>query len=162
MKATMESETQLPAPPSEGRSRRWLWVVLAVVGVLVLAGIGAALVVQGDSDATGAAEPAAEPEGTRFEEAFAQAGVTSQYITVSDGGTSIIVDGPPDDTNTNTFYPDLAALLTALDVPAYVVDQIDSTSSLQGLREASWNGIEAQWSYHPDNGLDLTLVDTEA
>jgi hypothetical protein len=160
----MENEQKLPPPPSESRSRRWLWVVLAVVGVLIVGGIGAALVVQGDSDATGAAaEPAAEPEaGTRFEEAFAQAGVTSKYITVEDGGTSIIVDGPPDDTNTNTFYPDLAALLSALDIPAYVVDQIDSTSSLQGLREASWYGIEAQWSYHPDNGLDLTLVDTEA
>jgi hypothetical protein len=138
-------------------------VVLAILGVLVLAGIGAALALSGDSDTTATvATPPAEPEGTRFEVAFEQAGVTSQYITVEDGGTSIIVDGPPDDTNTNTFYPDLAALLTALDVPAYVVDQIDSTSSLQGLREASWNGIEAQWSYHPDNGLDLTLVDTEA
>jgi hypothetical protein len=146
-----------PAPPSKSRSRRWLWVVLAVVGVLIVGGIGAALVLQEDSDATGAVavEPTAEPEeGTRFEVAFEQAGVTSKYITVEDSGTSIIVDGPSDDTNTNTFYPDLAALLTDLDIPAYVVDQIDSTSSLQGLREASWNGIEAQWSYHPDNGLD--------
>ena len=139
--------------------------MLAVVGVLIVGGIGAALVLQDeDSTGAGAAEPAAEPEpeGTRFEVAYEQAGVTSKYITVEDGGASIIVDGPPDDTNTNTFYPDLAALLTALDVPAYVVDQIDSTSSLQGLREATWNGIEASWSYHPDNGLDLTLVETEA
>jgi hypothetical protein len=157
------SEIDLPPAPSESRSRRWLWVVLVLVGVLIVAGIAAALVLNGDSDTTSAvATPAAEPEGTRFEVAFEQAGVTSKYITVEDSGTSIIVDGPPDDTNTNTFYPDLAALLTALDVPAYVVDQIDSTSSLQGLREATWNGIEASWSYHPDNGLDLTLVDTEA
>jgi hypothetical protein len=164
METMMENEQKLPSPPSESRSRPWLWVVLAVVGVLIVGGIGAAMWGwDGDSNAGGAQEaPTVEPEGTRFEEAFAQAGVTSQYITVEDGGTSIIVDGPPDDTNTNTFYPDLASLLTALDVPAYVVDQIDSTSSLQGLREASWNGIEAQWSYHPDNGLDLTLVDTEA
>jgi hypothetical protein len=28
-----------------------------------------------------------------------------------------------------------------------------------GRQEASWDGIEASWSYHPDNGLDLVLVD---
>ena len=137
-----------------------------VLVLIVAGGIGAGLVSSsGDSDVTTTAEsPAAEPEeeGTRFEEAFAQAGVTSKYITVQDGGASIIVDGPSDSTNTNTFYPDLAALLAALDVPSFVVDQIDSTTSLQGLREASWDGIEAQWSYHPDNGIDMTLVDTQA
>jgi hypothetical protein len=46
-------------------------------------------------------------------------------------------------------------------VPDYVVEQIDSTTSLMGLREATWDGIEASWSYHPDNGLDLILKDTQ-
>lgn len=37
--------------------------------------------------------------------------------------------------------------------------QIDSTRALDGTQTDSWKDIDARWTYHPDNGLRLTLVD---
>ena len=42
--------------------------------------------------------------------------------------------------------------------PDAVVSQMDSTTSLQGRQTASWDGTDASWTYHPDNGLDLILT----
>jgi hypothetical protein len=60
-------------------------------------------------------------------------------------------------------FEDIACALFATDIPDAVVSQIDNTSSLQGVREASWEVLDgdaeifSKWSYHPDSGLNLSL-----
>lgn len=44
-----------------------------------------------------------------------------------------------------------------LSVPRHVQDHIGSTTSLQGRQDARWDEFSASWSYHPNNGLNLTL-----
>ncbi len=44
-----------------------------------------------------------------------------------------------------------------LGVPTRVVDQIASTRALDGMQSAEWDGYSAQWNYHPDNGMNLTI-----
>ncbi len=52
-----------------------------------------------------------------------------------------------------------ACILKAVDTLSYVVTQMDSTSSLMGRQTAAWDGLEASWTYHPDNGLDVQIVE---
>lgn len=43
------------------------------------------------------------------------------------------------------------------DMPEYVRDRIDATSAMQGRQDESWGDLAADWSYHPNNGLDITF-----
>lgn len=134
--------------------------------MLGLALLGMFAAACGDASQT-KSESAANVDDTRFEVAWKtvheSTGLSLPSITLADEGTSIIGDGPADGTNTvDDYFTEMFAILTALDTPSYVVNQMEATTSLMGLREADWDGIHAEWSYHPDNGFDVTLVDTEA
>lgn len=154
-----------PAPPAKKR-KRWPWV-LGVVGIIALITVVGSMVGGNDDapttePATGSDDPALNV--TRFEEATM--GITNQHIEVTDDGSSIIMDGPYESEYLpgagKKYIQSLAIVLANLDTPDYVIEQMESTTSLMGVREASWDGIDASWSYHPDNGFDLVLVDTEA
>jgi hypothetical protein len=162
-----------PAPPTKAPApKKNLWtdlktavkvlLALAVVGGLLVWGAIAIGTSQRD-DATTTSSPTEAP--TRFELAFE--GTTGQSITLGDDGASITVDGQSDDyyafrgAMEKQFYGQVATILAALGTPDYVIQQMDSTTSLQGVVTSSWDGIEASWTYHPDNGFDLQLVDTE-
>jgi hypothetical protein len=164
--AVTHSETQslasdaAPAPTASKKSPAVSWgVVVVVVGVVGLV-IAAIAISRGGDDAGGAATPTLAVDQTRFENAYAGCGVTSESITVADAGDSLILDGPPDGSaRMDVFLQDLACVIDALGVPDFVVHNMENTTSLMGLQEASWDGIHAQWSYHPDNGLDLVLTE---
>ena len=32
---------------------------------------------------------------------------------------------------------------------------------MMGVVETDWDGYEAQWTYHPDNGLNMTIEPTD-
>jgi hypothetical protein len=34
---------------------------------------------------------------------------------------------------------------------------MEKTRALDGRQTASWSFIEASWTYHPDNGLDVII-----
>jgi hypothetical protein len=166
---TIERPTEtyvLPAPPPAPslltKKRGWrLWSILLVV-MVVVAGISALVV-------RGATAP------TRLEKAFNEANLSSSWFTLADGGQTIIVDGPsipdiegalefdqplPSDqeiANATTFFNQLARLYKTADVPAYVQSEIGVTSALAGQQAATFDGLEARWSFHPDSGLDLTI-----
>jgi hypothetical protein len=101
----------------------------------------------------------ASPTPLRLEQAYRACELDSESrVTLEDEGTSIISDGPPEgggklDENLTA----VACVLDELNVPDYITSQMDHTTSLMGLQEAEWDGIEASWSYHPDNGFDLVL-----
>ena len=150
------------------RKSRVPWLIAAAV---VLIGIVIAVVVLSRSDSgsdtaaagDGGSGGEVDIETARFQLAYDTCGVTSTNITVADEGQSIIMDGPPDSSaNMDEFITDLSCVIEALEVPDYVVHNMENTTSLMGLQEATWDGIHAQWSYHPDNGLDLVLNETES
>jgi hypothetical protein len=91
----------------------------------------------------------------------------SEYATLEDDGTSIILDGPSQDADTTQLSHSLdftTCVLEGLDVPAYVRSQMDSTNSLMGQQDADWTTqaikYEVTWSYHPDNGFDVVIHET--
>lgn len=42
-------------------------------------------------------------------------------------------------------------------VPDRVISQISSTRALDGMQTAEWDGFAAQWTFHPDAGMNLTI-----
>lgn len=77
--------------------------------------------------------------------------------TIADGGTSLLLDtGYSDDEVT---MEELACVLIALDTPEYVIDHIESTRALDGQQTDDWGDFSARWTYHPDSGIQMSLID---
>jgi PASTA domain len=77
---------------------------------------------------------------------------------VGDEGASLELDMEGDDFGSGDLnYADVACVLNELDVPDSVVSKMDSTRSIDGRQTEDWDGIEANWTYHPDDGLDVIL-----
>jgi hypothetical protein len=55
----------------------------------------------------------------------------------------------------NVFFQ--VCILEELEVPDSVFDRISNTNSTMGVQEASWDNFEMSWTYHPDNGLNVSV-----
>ena len=49
-------------------------------------------------------------------------------------------------------------VLKALAAPDYIFDSVMQTRALDGRTEESWGAFRASWSYHPDSGMDMTIL----
>lgn len=48
----------------------------------------------------------------------------------------------------------------ALEGPQRVQSRIASTRALDGVQEDSWDDYTAHWTYHPDDGVNITIYET--
>lgn len=81
---------------------------------------------------------------------------------IRDGGLSLAFDTPgKDDRGKGDEMTMVACVLAELKAPSHVVSHISSTRALDGQQTDEWDGIKARWTFHPDAGLNLTLVDTQ-
>lgn len=104
---------------------------------------------------TGCGSPT-PPPFLLFEKAYDTCG-TPSGITVSDGGTTITIDGNGEYQTYGADIYDIACVLSEVNTPSYITSSMDTTNSLMGRQTASFDGIDVSWSYHPDNGLDIVL-----
>lgn len=93
--------------------------------------------------------------GQRFERIAEACDLPS---VVGDGGDSLTIRGGGEQ---RSIYDasDIACVLREADAPSHVMTHITSTRALDGQQTASWDGISARWTYHPDPGLSLILVE---
>jgi hypothetical protein len=125
-------------------SKRWL---IVAAGVLLLA--AAAIVFSKINSETALEGAYAACSGGKNVASYAQLG---------DGGSSLILDGPGEESS--TFEDSLTftnCILDSLETPDYVRSKMESTTSLMGNQEAEWDNLQASWSFHPDNGFDVVL-----
>ena len=91
-----------------------------------------------------------------FQKAYETCGSPSG-ISVSDAGKTLVIDGM------NEYYvgatiSDTACVLNAVEVPSYILSNMDTTNSLMGRQSDVFSdNIDISWSYHPDNGLDIVI-----
>jgi len=52
----------------------------------------------------------------------------------------------------------IVCLLNGLDTPDSVITRMSNTNSQMGVVEGRWDVYEAEWTYHPDNGLNIFVV----
>jgi hypothetical protein len=84
--------------------------------------------------------------------------VDSPHVDLGDDGHTLILDSEGED-SAGAAIADVYIVLAALDAPESVIAQMGSTRALDGTRDATWNGMTATWTYHPDDGLDLIITD---
>ena len=75
-------------------------------------------------------------------------------VTLSDGGKTLQMSG------VGKYFVDYSDYLCAskvLGVPSSVQSQVGITRALDGMQKAKWGKINAFWTYHPDNGLNMTF-----
>ena len=54
-------------------------------------------------------------------------------------------------------YADVTCALAVMKAPSFVTSQIDTTRALDGLQKATWGKVSSFWTYHPDNGLNISF-----
>ena len=51
----------------------------------------------------------------------------------------------------------LECLYKNLDTPTRVTSHVENTRAVDGRQVDEWKNINASWTYHPDDGLNMTL-----
>lgn len=131
------------------------WSTFAAAVVLLTACAGET------SDAGEPAAAAAPVEvGPALKEAAEGCAYASPYAQIGDDGYSVTLDGEGDQSAGLPVEKILCVLRDPdVDVPDAVISQMERTRALDGTRDATWGPFTASWSYHPDRGLDVIVVD---
>lgn len=119
-------------------------LVLAAVVLAVLALVVGALVLARVSN---------RPTPLRTAYDACRAVDTQQTVAISDRDQTLVID-------TGSKYGSIAGadcVFTTLSTPQSVIAAVDSTSALMGVRNATEDGLEYSWTYHPDNGLNMVI-----
>lgn len=140
------SSAPSPASPMP-YSRKGVWHSRWVVGLILLAACGGG---GGTSSINGAAGDC----DTIYPR------IPSARDGVADDGATITLDTRGEDDASGNSFEQVGCILAALDAPSYVASLIETTRALDGRQSAEWDNLEAFWSYHPDDGLNLTIHDT--
>ena len=175
---TLSRPDTSPEPSARRSPRGKAVAAVVVVGVVVLLAVGAVAFRATRATAFETAYQgcyerlAAKSESTPAEYKRSVA----SFATLGDGGDSLILDGAaqpefdlglygdtpttPSDEELRQFIESLGftnCVLEEVNTPDYVQSKLENTTSLMGDQTATWDNISASWSFHPDNGLDVTL-----
>lgn len=161
----MPGPTSQPAPawtpqPAPRKSRAVPILIAALVAlVLVVAGLAFYLLrpapaAPARSAPKQAAVSAHIVPGAAFQVIDETCHTSMPSFDVEDGGHTLIMmvgggNGMSNDTMTCVF--------NSLDVPASVREHIGTTRALDGQQTDSWDDFTARWTYHPDDGLQMTI-----
>lgn len=78
---------------------------------------------------------------------------------VEDGGRSLFLDmGGEDYGSGDLAYADVQCVLKELGTPESTLTAMGQTRALDGRQSDEWDGLEASWRYHPDDGLDVIVT----
>ena len=79
-----------------------------------------------------------------------------KHISLADEGNTLSISGEGKEHNGATLE-DIVCILFELDTPDRVVTKISSTRALDGTLTDTWDGLKAEWSYHPNSGLSMVI-----
>lgn len=85
----------------------------------------------------------------------------SDGIELGDKKTSLVLDTEGEEDASGLQAANASCVLKATKITDADMNLVESTRALDGRQQASWNGYDATWSYHPDTGLNMTLVDNQ-
>jgi hypothetical protein len=83
----------------------------------------------------------------------------SDGFWIGDEGKTLSIDMMGEDESAGATINDIICVVNSplIEVPQFVVNSIETTRALDGKQNGDWDDFEAEWSYHPDNGLDLMI-----
>lgn len=121
-------------------------VVTIVVGVIAAVAVGFTVLVVAVPTKLESAHATCVEENPRF----------ADHSSLDSDGRGLFLDGAGDE-SAGLAISDLTCAILSLEVPDSVISRMDSTTSLMGQQEATFDGITTRWSYHPSNGLDISF-----
>lgn len=77
---------------------------------------------------------------------------------ISSDGSSISFDTKGNDDTEGDLSAQVFCVLRALMAPDYIAKSVMETRALDGQVEETWDGFKVSWRYHPDTGLQLTVI----
>lgn len=93
-----------------------------------------------------------------FESALDECGIQSGGdARLMDDGNALLLDTEGDESS-GLQLATVACVLIALDVPQATMSRMDSTRALDGRQTDEFNGITVEWTYHPDEGMDVLFT----
>lgn len=151
--------TQTYAQPGRRRSLAPFVVAAAVVAVT---GVIALVTGTTETPVAGKAVPHQADllnVTTDLTKAYAACGATG---TLADDEHTLLVDMKGEDYGSGeATLEGTRCVLTELDVPQSVIGQMSSTRALDGMQTATWDDYSVSWTYHPDDGLDLIITESD-
>lgn len=100
-----------------------------------------------------------QPEPTESDEPGAFDDLFDGVVSVEDNGTTLIVNTKPDDDDPlGVTSLALDCVYEQLDVPTHIRERVGATRGLDGRQDGAWDGFTASWSYHPNNGANVIIV----
>lgn len=82
---------------------------------------------------------------------------------MADGGSSATMRSKSSSVSEPTTNLDgMTCVLKRLGVSSAALEHVASTRALDGQQTEEWDGFKARWTFHPDDGLQMTVVDTKA
>jgi len=80
-------------------------------------------------------------------------------VKLSDGGKTLTFSnvGRYDYSADSGNFLDVECALSVIKTPSFVTAQINSTRALDGLQKATWGKISSFWTYHAENGLNISF-----
>jgi hypothetical protein len=104
----------------------------------------------------------ADPPTPRFQTAIEKCHIKGHDgVQYRDQGASLILTtaGEDDYDSGKITWSNIECVLKKTKVTAATTDRMLSTRALDGMQDAEWKGISASWTYHPDNGFNISLED---
>lgn len=141
-------------PPQPTKRGPLPWLIGALV-VSVLAVGGLLYVLLGDRAHQAPVTPvSAPPDRSAALKEVRNTCDDTGSISLADGGRTLIIDGGRSP-STQTYMMNCA--LDHLGASRAIREHVATTRALDGQQTESWPGYTARWTYHPDDGLRMTI-----
>lgn len=131
----------------------------ALIATVVLVGLTGC----GTASSSSAGLPADErlPEKSALEKAYdhCEPDDPNGTLELLDDGEAMSINTRSIDTGGDAGIDGLVCVFILLDVPERIVTQMDSTTAMMGVRTATDDSFTYEWTYHPDNGLNVLIAD---
>lgn len=157
-------ETITPPPK---RKSRLPWILGSAATVVFLLVLTVVVTLAASSDgtggkATGGAANAWQAEQQKPELKFRAAQracdpAGDSYSVIADGGKTFVIKTQGAEDTDGFDSTGLRCVLDQLAVPASVREHIGDTRALDGQQTDTWDAFTARWTYHPDDGLSMTV-----
>ncbi|MEV3936013.1 hypothetical protein AB0K52_08575 [Glycomyces sp. NPDC049804] len=112
-----------------------------------------------ESETTASPKPALPPaEPNPMEAAIDSCASDSDRITLADDGNTIVAEGIGIDGETDESIEQLVCVLVYLGAPDSLFAHLDSTRAIDGRQEDEFGEYTAAWTFHPDDGVNMTIT----
>lgn len=135
------------AQPVKAKKKKTLATIVAVLALVTIV--------------VGVATVNARPKGPDFQALYDEY-CSSPWAKVASDGSYLAIDTNPSDTESGKFTYLLDAnqaiedINKALGFKESLLEEMNHTNSLMGVRTETDNGVKVTWRFHPDSGLEVT------